>query len=156
MSLTLVLARAANGCIGKNGTLPWHIPEDLRHFREVTQGKMVLMGRKTWESLPEKHRPLPNRKNIVVSRDQTFIAPGARVFHDLTEALRALADEEVCVIGGAELLRQCLPLASKIELTEIHATYDGDVFFKDTFDQTWQIVKREDHPDFSFLTYHRV
>ncbi len=156
MSLTIVMARAANGCIGKDGRLPWHIPEDLKHFREYTSGKTVLMGRKTWDSLPAKYRPLPGRKNIVVTRDTTFQAPGALVFHNLEQALEAKKNEEICVIGGADLLLQCASLANTIELTQIHAAYDGDTFFPEPDPQTWNIVERIDHPDFSFITYHRL
>lgn len=158
MSLTIVLARAANGCIGKNGTLPWNIPEDLKHFREYTRGKTVLMGRKTWESLPPAHRPLPNRKNVVVSRDPTFQAPGAVVFHDLQEAVRVSKEEpgETCLIGGAELLRQCFSEVDKLELTEIHAAYEGDTFFPEFSLQDWRVTRKEDHEGFSFVTYERI
>lgn len=158
MSLTIVVARAANGCIGKDGKLPWNIPEDLRHFREYTRGKTVLMGRKTWESLPPTRRPLPDRKNVVVSRDPSFQAPGAVVFHDLQEAIQTLKDsaEEVCVIGGAELFRQCFPLVDKMELTEIHATYEGDTFFPEFSRDEWRVIRQEDHPDFSFVSYERL
>lgn len=156
MSLTLVFARTANGCIGKDGHLPWNIPEDLKHFHECSAGKTVLMGRRTWESIPEKRRPLPGRKNIVISRNPSFQAPGAVIFQSLEEALRALADEEVCVIGGVELFRRCLPLADKIELTEIRAPYDGDTFFPDAIVAPWRETQREDFPNFSFFRYERV
>lgn len=158
MSLTIVVARAANGCIGKDGKLPWHIPEDLKHFREYTRGKTVLMGRKTWESLPPTRRPLPDRKNVVVSRDPSFQAPGAVVFHDLQEAIQALKDsaEEACIIGGAELFRQCFPLVDKMELTEIHATYEGDTFFPEFSKDEWRVIRKEDHLDFSFVSYERL
>lgn len=156
MSLTLVVARAANGCIGKDGKLPWHIPEDLKHFRECTMGKTVLMGRKTWESLPPKYKPLPGRKNVVLSRGTNLQTPGAAVFHDLKDALAASKNESVCVIGGAELFRLCLPRANAIELTQIHTDYEGDTFFPEPDAKEWRIIKREDHPNLSFLTYERI
>lgn len=156
MSLTLVVARAANGCIGKDGKLPWHIPEDLKHFRECTIGKTVLMGRKTWESLPSKYKPLPGRKNIVLSRDTNLQAPGAVVFHNIKDALAASKTESICVIGGAELFRICFPLANRIELTQIHANYGGDTFFPEPDAKEWRITKREDRPNLSFLTYERI
>jgi dihydrofolate reductase len=156
MSLTLIVAKAANGCIGKDGQLPWSIPEDLKHFRECTIGKTVLMGRKTWESLPAKYRPLPGRKNVIVSRDPSFTAIGGEVFHDLSQALSALAKEDVYVIGGSELFKQCLPLADTMELTQIHAAYEGDTFFPEINLGDWHIAKQEDHDQFSFITYKRI
>jgi dihydrofolate reductase len=156
MSITLIAAKAANNCIGKNGQLPWNIPEDLKHFREITIGKTVLMGRKTWESIPTKYRPLPGRKNVVVSRDPLFTATGGEVFHDLSEALSILSKEEVCIIGGSALFKECLPLAQTIELTQIHAVYEGDTFFPEIDLNEWHVTKREDHNQFSFLTYKRI
>lgn len=156
MSITLIAAKAANNCIGKDGQLPWSIPEDLKHFRNCTIGKTVLMGRKTWESLPVKYRPLPGRKNVVVSRDTTFRAEGAKVFHDLTTALIDLSKEEICIIGGSELFKQCLQLADTLELTEIHKVYEGDTFFPEINQDEWQVVGRDDHDEFSFLTYKHV
>lgn len=157
MPLTLIAARAKNGCIGKHGQLPWHLPEDIKHFRDKTMGKTVLMGRKTWESIPAKHRPLPGRQNVVISRDKNFIVDEhARVFHDLDTALQTLSSKDVYVIGGAEIYRQCLPHANTMELTEIAAEYDGDVFFPAFDSAEWRVTAREDHDDFAFVTYTRL
>ncbi|MCC6645681.1 MAG: dihydrofolate reductase [Polyangiaceae bacterium] len=127
--LTLVLALARRGALGKDGGLPWRIPEDLRHFREVTRGHAVIMGRRTWD---EVKKPLPERRNLVVSRDGALRLPGAVVCASLDEALRVAreTDPEPCVIGGAELYRLALPLATRVELTEIDRDVDADTFFE--------------------------
>ena len=125
--ITLVVAAARNGVIGKDGTIPWRLPDDMKHFKRVTLGKTVLMGRRTWESLG---KPLVERDNWVVSRDPAFVAPGARVFAALDDALAAHGDGELMVIGGADLYRQTLPLARRIYLTEVQARVgDGDAWF---------------------------
>jgi dihydrofolate reductase len=123
--LALVWAQAANGVIGRDGTLPWHLPEDMAHFRELTMGATVVMGRATWESLPDRFRPLPGRRNVVLSRDPAFTAPGATVVASLDEAL-AVADD-VWVIGGAAVYAAALPRADRLLVTDIDAEYDGDV-----------------------------
>ena len=155
MSITLVVAKAANNCIGKNGKLPWHIPEDAKHFRDVTWGKTVVMGRKTWESLPLRFKPLPGRKNVVITRDRSFSAPGATVFHDLQEALESLKGEDICIGGGAEIYKESLPFANKIELTQIHKEYNGDTFFPEINPREWRCIKEDKHDGFSFLIYER-
>src|SRR5690606_2049330 len=122
MKLGLVYARARNGVIGKDGVLPWHLPEDLAHFRKVTMGAPVIMGRKTWASLPERFRPLPGRRNIVVTRQAGWSAPGAETAHSLEQAVALCeADAHAWVIGGAEIYRQALPLAQVAEVTELDA-----------------------------------
>lgn len=146
MKVSLVAAVARNGVIGRGGTLPWRIPEDMRRFRELTLGHPVVMGRKTWESLPERFRPLPGRRNVVLSRDPGWRAEGAERAGSLEEALRLLAGEQrVFVIGGAEVFAQALPLADELLLTEIDAYAEGDVFFpvfdRDDFEQ----ASREPH-----------
>ncbi len=156
MPVTLIVAQASNHCIGKDGGLPWHIPEDLKHFRQCTMGKTVLMGRKTWESLPEKHRPLSGRKNVVITRDRSFIAEGATLFHNLEEALETLKNEDIWILGGAEIFKQSLPFAEKIELTQIHVPYEGDTFFPEISQGAWSIIKEEKHDGYSFITYHRI
>lgn len=126
MGLSLIVAVADNGVIGANGRLPWHLPDDLKRFKALTLGKPVIMGRKTWESLPR--RPLPGRQNIVVSRQRDYDAPGARVVPDFESALwAAAAVEEIFVIGGAELYRIALASADRLYVTEIHARPQGDV-----------------------------
>ena len=114
-ALTLVVAIARNGVIGQDNRLPWHLPEDLAHFKALTTGHAVIMGRKTWASLPPKFRPLPQRLNIVVTRDPAFRADGAVVVHSLPDAVAAAGDKQAFVIGGAEIYGLALPLAERIE-----------------------------------------
>lgn len=164
MRLSLIAALASNRAIGKDNELLWHLPEDMRHFRETTRGKPVIMGRKTWESLPESFRPLPGRHNIVVSRDPAYQASGATLAGSLADALRQAeaksTAEEVFVIGGATLYRQALPLANRLYLTEIEQDFDGDVFFPDVQPQDWDEISRQPSqgtsgPQFSFVVYQR-
>lgn len=141
MSLTLIAARAANGTIGRDGDLPWRLPDDLKRFKRLTVGRIVLMGRKTWVSLG---RPLPDRDNWILSRDPAFKPAGATVFATLDQALNAAQGRELMVIGGAELYRQTLPLADRLELTEVLAEVEGDTRFPDLDPVQWQEVSRED------------
>jgi dihydrofolate reductase len=152
---------ADNGVIGDQGRIPWRLPDDMRHFKALTLGKPSIMGRKTWESLPKK--PLPGRSNIVITRDRNYRADGATVVATINEALgRAKAEnpEEIMVIGGAEIYRVALPLATRIHLTEIHAQIEGDTSF--AFDRTgWIEACREDHNtdaglSYSFVTLQRT
>jgi dihydrofolate reductase len=149
--ITLVVAIADNGVIGKDGAIPWRLPEDMKRFKALTLGHAVVMGRKTWESLPAKNRPLPGRRNIVVTRDAGWRGDGAE-----TAALdAALAGGDACVIGGAEIYRAALPRADRIELTEVHGDFDGDTVF--AFDRTpWREVAREDHVAADGLAYSFV
>ena len=163
--ITFVVARAANGVIGQDGKLPWHISADLQHFKRMTLGKPVVMGRKTYESIG---RPLPRRTNIVVTRDADWRAEGVLVAHDVPTAL-ALAYEdahrvgvdEVAVIGGAEIYRQTLTQVARIYLTEVHRDYPGDARLE-LPSEGWREVAREDHaaegdqPAFSFVTLERA
>ena len=162
--LSLIAAVARNGVIGKDNQLLWHLPGDMRHFRETTRGKPVIMGRKTWESLPEAFRPLPGRHNIVVSRDPAYQASGATLAGSLADALRQAEAktnaEELFIIGGAELYRQALPLADRLYLTEIEQDFDGDVFFPEVQPQDWEEISRQPSqgttgPLFSFAVYQR-
>ncbi len=123
----LVWAQSANGVIGRDGTLPWHLPEDLKLFRSLTTGTTVLMGRRTWESLPPRFRPLPGRRNLVLSRTPQ---EGVETFPDLPQALAAVAGD-VWVIGGAAVYRAALPLADRIVVTEVQESFDGDTFAPD-------------------------
>jgi dihydrofolate reductase len=123
----LIWAQSAGGVIGRDGTLPWHLPEDLRHFRSLTAGAAVLMGRRTWESLPPRVRPLPGRRNLVLSRTPQ---EGADTFPGLAEAL-ACAPGDVWVIGGAAVYRAALPVADRIVVTEIREEFDGDTHAPD-------------------------
>ncbi|MDT8428697.1 MAG: dihydrofolate reductase [Pseudomonadales bacterium] len=149
MKVALIWAMADNGCIGNKNGLPWHLPGDLRYFKQVTMGKPIIMGRKTWDSIG---RPLPGRKNIIISRDPAFQLEGARVVHSLEEAFRvaaAFCQQENCaetvVMGGAEIYRLALPWADRLYLTRVHATVEGDVFFPELDLSAWQEIKREDH-----------
>ncbi len=159
MKLGLIYARARNGVIGKAGGLPWHLPEDLAHFKRLTMGCPVIMGRKTWDSIPERFRPLPGRTNIVVTRQADWNARGAERAASLDEAIaRCAAQPQAWVIGGAELYAQSLPIADIAEVTEIDADYEGDAFAPELGPQ-WKEIARETHgsangPSFSFATYH--
>lgn len=142
MKLAIIVAMTSDRVIGQKGRLPWILSEDLRHFKALTFGNPVIMGRKTWESLPKK--PLPGRRNIVLSRSPQFKAEGAEVFGSLKQGLSALASEEgtVFVIGGAALFKEALPLAERLCITLIHHPFEGDVFFPDYELRDWKIVSR--------------
>ncbi len=157
-NIHLIFARASNGVIGRDGRLPWHLPEDLAHFKRTTLGCPVIMGRKTWESLPPNFRPLPGRLNFVVTRQPHWHAEGARRAASLAEALAACAGSaDAWVIGGAEIYAQALPLARSAVVTEIDADFDGDAFAPE-FGPAWVETRREPHTSatglsFSFVTY---
>jgi dihydrofolate reductase len=156
MAVNLIFARARNDVIGKDNTLPWHLPEDLVHFKQTTLGQPVVMGRKTWESLPPKFRPLPGRTNIVVTRQHDWHAEGAVVTHSIEEAVQHCgADAQVWVIGGAEVYAQAMPLAAQAVITEIDADFEGDAFAP-TFDSSWQETTRTCHVAANGLTYSVV
>lgn len=158
--LTLIAAVARNGVIGVDNTLPWRLPEDLKRFKALTLGHPIVMGRKTWESLG---RPLPGRANIVVSRDPDYSAAGATLARSLLSAIEAAAasgTDEVFVIGGAEIYRLALPLAQRLQLTEIDREFAGDAHFPDFDRQAWLETARECHHsetgfDYAFVTYER-
>ena len=158
MKLHLIFARAANGIIGNNNALPWHLPEDMAHFKRLTLGCPVIMGRKTWDSLPVKFRPLPGRLNVVLTRDQDWSAPGALCAHSLAEACALCPPaSDAWVIGGAEIYAQALPLASSAVVTEIDALFEGDAFAPQ-FGPEWTETARENQISagglsFSFVTY---
>jgi dihydrofolate reductase len=166
-SLAIIVAAAENGVIGRNNGLPWHLPQDLRYFKQVTMGKPIVMGRKTFESIG---RPLPGRSNIVISRNITFSAAGVRIVATLDEAI-SLADDiaqtdgaaEVVVIGGAEIYRLAMPRAQRLYLTEVHASVEGDAMLPPIHWPDWREVSRERHAasadnpfDYSFVVYERV
>jgi dihydrofolate reductase len=139
----LLAAVASNGIIGANGTLPWRLPEDLAHFKRLTMGSPVIMGRRTWESLPGS---LPGRENIVVTRTPGYEAPGAAVANSLESALALCAGEPVVfVIGGSRLFADSLPLASGLILTEIHRDFEGDTWFPHYDRSGWKESQRERH-----------
>ena len=141
--ITIVLARAINGVIGRDNKLPWHIPGDLKRFKALTMGSAMIMGRKTFDSLPGI---LPGRRHIVLTRDANWSADGAEVAHDANNALKLAGDEPVSVIGGAAIFALFEPLADRIELTEVLAEVDGDVTMPDLrSSERWTEVASEDH-----------
>ena len=145
MIVALVVAVARNGVIGRDGGLPWHIPSDLRRFKAITMGKPVIMGRKTWEGLPR--RPLPGRRNIVVTRTPGYRAEGAEVAASAQEALDLCRDTaEIAVIGGGEIYRLFWPHANRLYLTEVDFAVKGDTHFPQPDPDEWTEVSREVHP----------
>jgi len=160
-SLTLIAAMAENRVIGRDNRLPWRLPADLRHFKRLTVGKPILMGRRTWESLPGL---LPDRPHIVLTRDPGYLAEGARVVGDLAEALRAAGDApEMVVVGGAEIYLLTLPLARQLLLTLVHTEVEGDTWFPELPPGEWREVARERHEadeqnpfPYSFLRFERT
>ena len=158
--ITLVVARATNGVIGRNGTLPWRIPADLKRFKTLTMGSAMIMGRRTFESLP---RVLPGRRHIVLTRDKTWSANGAEIAHSIEEALALAGDEPVSVIGGAEIFELFLPYADRFELTEVLGDIEGDTAMADPRSgDDWRELAREEHdaegdtPAFNFISLERV
>jgi dihydrofolate reductase len=162
MIIALVLAVSENGMIGKDNALPWRLPADLRYFRKVTASYPLIMGRKTFDSVG---RPLPGRRNIVISRQSNLQVPGCDVVHSLSEAIELAQSSgaaQVSIVGGAEIFRQALPLAHRIYLTRIHANFPGDAFFAIPNPRDWKETSREDHPadaenpfPYSFIIYER-
>jgi dihydrofolate reductase len=153
----MIYARSRNGVIGKKGQLPWHLPEDLAHFKRITLGQPVVMGRVTWESLPEKFRPLPGRSNVVLSRQTSFSAPGAQVVSSLEAATVLFPPTEIIwLIGGAQLYAQGLSIASQIVVTEIDADYEGDAYAPLLSPNDWAETHRTSHISAQGLAYHLV
>lgn len=164
--LALIAAVAENGCIGIDNKLPWYLPDDLKYFKAVTSGKPVIMGRSTFDSLG---RPLPNRTNIVITRNRDFRAPeGVRVVHSLDEAIKVAGavahiagNEEIVIIGGAQIYAEALPRIARMYLTEVKKSVAGDAFFPAWEKQDWQEAGREQHHyepaqlDYSFVVYDR-
>lgn len=154
-NLALIVAVARNGIIGATnedgrGTLPWHLPEDLKHFKETTSGHPIIMGRKTWESLG---RALPNRRNMVITRQAGYTAMGAEVFAGLPEALAAAGENTAFVIGGAELYRQALPMAATLIITEVGLDAEGDTLFPPLDHAVWAEADRSAHISAAGLPY---
>lgn len=146
MTLSIIVAVAENGVIGRGNELPWRLSDDLRRFKRLTMGHAVIMGRKTWESIA---RPLPGRRMIVVTRQPDYVAAGVELAPNLPAACglaSARAEEEAFIIGGAEIYRQALPLADRLYLTRIHATVEGDKFFPDYDANEWRLVSAEHAP----------
>ncbi|GAB3204444.1 dihydrofolate reductase [Pontibacter aydingkolensis] len=159
--VNIIVATAENNVIGKDNQLIWHLPADLKHFKQLTMGHPILMGRKTYESIG---KPLPGRTSIIITRQKDFEAEGCIVAHSVQEAIEKAKelDEQVCIIGGAEIYKQALPLTDCIELTKIHHSFDGDTFFPEINEKDWEVVAEEKHePDeknkysYTFLTLKR-
>jgi dihydrofolate reductase len=165
MIISMIAAVSENMVIGRNNDLPWHLPDDMKYFMQTTKGHCVIMGRKNYESIPEKFRPLPNRTNIVVTRQEDFQAPGCVVVGSLEEALnkaQALSEEELFLIGGAEIYRAGLAIANRLYLTEIKASIEGDVYFPSFNKILWVEESRIQHAvderhrySFDFVKYRR-
>ncbi|HET7700914.1 MAG TPA: dihydrofolate reductase [Candidatus Limnocylindria bacterium] len=159
--IAFVVARDRGGVIGKDGALPWRLPDDMRHVRQTTVGKPLIMGRRTYESIG---RPLPDRTNIVLTRDPAFRAEGVLVARTPEEALALAGDApETIVFGGADVFRRFLPMADRIYLTEVDAAVEGDTFFPALDDAEWREVERTEHPAderhryaFRFITLDRI
>jgi dihydrofolate reductase len=165
MNINLIWAQARNRVIGMNGVMPWHLPEDLAHLKRATLGAHVIMGRKTWESIPPKFRPLPNRTNIVISRQTDFLAGQVGFGLQTAKSLQAALDmasqhSDIWVIGGAQIYEQALPLASKAIVTEIDADFAGDTFAP-KLGSEWIETARESHTAtnglrYAFVTFERI
>ena len=166
MIISIIAALSRNRVIGKNNDLPWHLPDDMKYFMQTTKGHYVIMGRKNYESIPEKFRPLPNRTNIVITGQKNFRAPGCKVVSSLDEALdipRQANQQEVFVIGGSKVYNESLAKADRLYLTEIHAEINGDIYFPEIDWRLWSEKKRIKHTDdsrhafsFDFVNYDRV
>ena len=165
MKISIIVAKAKNDVIGKNNTLIWHLPADMKHFREKTTGHCVITGRKNYESIPEKFRPLPNRNNIVITRQENYDATGAIVVDSIEKALekaKELNDNEAFIIGGAEIYKQSMDLVDKLYVTEINQSFDGDVSFPSINNDIWTKTKEENFKkddtnkyDYSFVEYEK-
>ncbi len=145
--LAYVVAMDENRVIGRNNDLPWHLPDDMKWFRAKTMGKPCIMGRKTYDSLPARFRPLPGRLNIVVTRNTDYEAPGAVVVHSMDDALQAAGEvEEIIIVGGADMFRRLMPVVDRLYLTQVHGAAEGDVFFPPYDAREWHTDFREEHP----------
>ncbi len=166
MTISIIAALSRNRVIGRNNDLPWKLPDDMKYFMETTRGNTVIMGRKNYDSLPQRFKPLPNRTNIVVTRRQNFTAPGCQVVHSFEDAILASKNAggaEVFNIGGAELFKLGMSVTNRMYLTEIQAEIDGDVFFPDFDRKEWKETSRRHHPAderhafaFDFVVYDRL
>lgn len=151
MELVIIAAISDNNVIGKEGKLPWHIPEDLKRFKKLTLNYSVIMGRKTFESIG---KALPDRINVVVTHDKNYQPIDVIVVHSFDEAIGKCKNyEKTFIIGGQSIFAEALNIADKLEITEVHETIDGDAYFPDFDKNEWKETKREDHGEYSFVTY---
>ena len=154
--VVIIAAVARNRVIGKDNQLIWNIPEDMAHFKALTTGQTVVMGRKTWESLPPRFRPLPGRRNIVISRQADYDAPGAEVSDSLENALKlASTVETVFVIGGEQIYTQAMAVADRLEITEVDLEPDGDAWFPEILTVNWKKTSNIEGSGYTFVTYQR-
>jgi dihydrofolate reductase len=158
MEKIIIVAVSENGVIGKDGDIPWHYPEDLKHFKKKTMDHPVIMGSSTYRSLPEDFKPLPGRKNIVLTRSGIDVDESVSVANSLDEAWKIAGehDEKAFIIGGATIYEQTLDEADKLVLTRIHEEYNGDTFFPNWNKENWKEVKRDEREELSFLEYERI
>jgi dihydrofolate reductase len=166
MKISLIAALAQNRTIGKNNDLPWHLPDDMKYFMQTTKGHHCIMGRKNYDSIPEKFRPLPNRTNIVLTHQKDFKAPSCIVVNSIAKGLEIAKnnnESEVFIIGGAEVYKQSLAFADRLYLTEIKADIQGDTFFPPINQNEWKELSRTTHPAderhqyaFDFVVYEKI
>jgi dihydrofolate reductase len=164
--ISIIVAVAENNVIGKDNTLIWHLPADMKYFKEKTSGHCIITGRKNYESIPEKFRPLPNRTNIVITRQKDYFAPGAIVvgsIEDAIEKAKETGDLEIFIIGGAEIYRQSIHLADKLYITQIHNKFEGDAFFPEIDTTKWKktsetkgIVDEKNTYKHGFLVFEKI
>jgi dihydrofolate reductase len=155
--ISIIVAIAKNNVIGKKNELPWYLPEDMKHFKQITDGQTVLMGSKTFESIVSRlGKPLPNRKNIVISSDPNYAVPeGVVVNNDLDKALADFKNQSLFVIGGASIYKQTIEKADKLYITEVDQEIDGDAFFPEIDLNKWEEISRDKHERLSFVQYNR-
>ncbi len=158
MSITIVAAISKNNCIGKQGKLPWNIPEDMKRVKKLTTGKVIIMGRKTWESIPEKFRPLPNRLNIVITRNTDYSLPdNVEKYPDIKSAVIAHKNEKIIGFGGQHIFEEMIQIADTLNITEVNQTIeDGDTFFPKIDKTIWKEIWREPHNGFDFVEYKKI
>jgi len=165
MVISLIAAVGDNRVIGKDNDLIWHLPDDMKFFSATTKGHFILTGRKNYESIPEKFRPLPHRENIVVTRQEGYEAPGAHVVSSISKGIalaKAKGESELFIIGGGEIYKQCMKYADKMYLTHVNDSPEGDAFFPVFYPKDWEVVEERFHPidekhkvAFTFKTYFK-
>jgi len=151
--IAIIVAKSKNNVIGSNGSIPWNVPKDLKYFKELTEGNTVIMGRKTYESLPKDNKPLPNRINIVITRDSNFTANGCIVVSSIEEAILKVDNrKDTFIIGGGEIYKQAINFVDKIYITEINGEFEGDTYFPELSDK-WNLVDTVESGECNFMTY---
>ena len=161
MLLSIIVAFDKNQLIGSNNNLPWHLPADLKHFKSITMGHHMIMGRKTFESIG---KPLPGRVSVVVTRNKDYVMEGCHVVYSIEDAIKFCEnEEEVFIIGGAEIFEYTMPLAAKLYVTQIHHEFEGDTWFPEIWGNEWELISKQLHPAddkneyaYSFLSYRRI